>query len=282
MLITVIPVPYRNAESSHPALLTSSSSSRYGIRPKHTARYDMTDDMAQPTSRIPKEPLLVRIDKLTSDWFDESNPPKDFADIGLLVPHESLRREMISMLNSVNALSADNESTDHAWKILYLAEWFLDYFYDAVRSHHSNEESIYFPWIATRAALPRHDKISKSHQELIDSLQELKAVFHHIMKKKGIHCSDEIKRIKEKAPIFCQDMRGKANATNYRLLRVCLQSSHATVWFFYWENILWKKSGISLPCCVLTSQNRSTRPSHKKLASHHHCPKCDFSSLPFR
>ena len=63
---------------------------------------------------------------LTSDVYGENNPPKDWCDIGLLIPHEAIRREMTAMVKSVNAL--DEKSLDDSWRILYFCEWFIDVF----------------------------------------------------------------------------------------------------------------------------------------------------------
>ena len=62
---------------------------------------------------------------LTYHVYNENNPPKDWCDVGLLIPHEAIRREMTAMVKSVNAL--DEKSQDD-WRILYFCEWFIDVF----------------------------------------------------------------------------------------------------------------------------------------------------------
>eukprot|EP00339_Tiarina_fusa_P021224 CAMPEP_0117076858 /NCGR_PEP_ID=MMETSP0472-20121206/54177_1 /TAXON_ID=693140 ORGANISM="Tiarina fusus, Strain LIS" /NCGR_SAMPLE_ID=MMETSP0472 /ASSEMBLY_ACC=CAM_ASM_000603 /LENGTH=48 /DNA_ID= /DNA_START= /DNA_END= /DNA_ORIENTATION= len=39
-------------------------------------------------------------DKLTSQIFNTENPPKDWADVGLLIPHEPIRHQQQYMLKS--------------------------------------------------------------------------------------------------------------------------------------------------------------------------------------
>ena len=64
---------------------------------------------------------------LTSEVYGVDNPPKDWADIGLLIPHEAIRHEMTAMVASAKALKADGDASE-AWRVLYFAEWYVDIF----------------------------------------------------------------------------------------------------------------------------------------------------------
>lgn len=141
---------------------------------------------------------------MNSAVFGPENPPKDWADAGFLIPHEAIRHEMGKMLASVEALKDDYEKKE-SWKVLYFAEWFIEEFSKIIHDHHFNEETIYFPWVATKAELPEK-VLSKQHKDLTEVLDELKTICISIKKKKGMKCADEIQKIKEKIPSFVHDM----------------------------------------------------------------------------
>jgi hypothetical protein len=64
-------------------------------------------------------------DKLTSSVFGKDNPPKDWADISLLVPHETIRREEQAMLTSIDKLLELSKSKSvKSWQVLYFCEWY--------------------------------------------------------------------------------------------------------------------------------------------------------------
>lgn len=144
-------------------------------------------------------------DKLTSDVFSDDFPPMDWADVGLLIPHEAIRRQMTAMVDSVAALP-DDSTDDSAWKVTLFAEWYCDYFYDTVEEHHDAEEKIYFPWIKEKAEYPEKE-FSKSHEELVAAMTIIKDVCEKILNKKGSDCAEEITSLKEKIPAFNTDMR---------------------------------------------------------------------------
>eukprot|EP00563_Minutocellus_polymorphus_P018128 CAMPEP_0197726070 /NCGR_PEP_ID=MMETSP1434-20131217/13382_1 /TAXON_ID=265543 /ORGANISM="Minutocellus polymorphus, Strain CCMP3303" /LENGTH=300 /DNA_ID=CAMNT_0043311883 /DNA_START=31 /DNA_END=933 /DNA_ORIENTATION=+ len=147
-------------------------------------------------------------DKLTSDVFSDDFPPMDWADVGLLIPHEAIRRQMTAMAESVAALpdAATDDSDQTAWKATLFAEWYCDYFFDTVEEHHDAEEKIYFPWIKEKAAYPEKE-FSKSHEELFATLTTIKEVCEKILNKKGKDCAEEIASLKDKVPTFNTDMR---------------------------------------------------------------------------
>ena len=64
-------------------------------------------------------------EKLTSQVFGKTNPPKDWADISLLVPHETIRREEQAMLASIDKLLLLSKSKSvKSWQVLYFCEWY--------------------------------------------------------------------------------------------------------------------------------------------------------------
>lgn len=82
--------------------------------------------------------------------------------------HDAFRKDMALFSR---ALAAVNPSQD--WQLRNLAEYF-DIYAALVHEHHDNEESIFFPWIATRVALP--PKLSADHKTLVAWLVELEGL----------------------------------------------------------------------------------------------------------
>jgi hemerythrin-like domain-containing protein len=144
---------------------------------------------------------------LTSDVFGAENPPKDWCDISLLIPHEALRREMSAMERSIEALKADYDDEKDYWRSLYFAEWFVDFMAPIIHSHHENEEGIYFPWIATKAEIPEK-KMAKDHKALIELLDAIEKFCQAIIDKQGKKCGDEINKLKATVPPFYAEMKG--------------------------------------------------------------------------
>ena len=50
---------------------------------------------------------LFVLDQITSSLYGPDSPPKDWADISFLVPHEAIRREMAAMSKSITKLNDD-------------------------------------------------------------------------------------------------------------------------------------------------------------------------------
>lgn len=78
------------------------------------------------TNEEPRLPIIAT--KLTSDVFNEANPPTDWADMSLLVPHEAIRRQMTMMVRSVAAMPTD-PLVNELWKVYLFAKWYIDYFF---------------------------------------------------------------------------------------------------------------------------------------------------------
>lgn len=70
---------------------------------------------------------------LTSSVYNEMNPPKDWCDVGLLIPHEAIRRELAAMVENVAAMDKDYDDGTDFWRVLYFAEWFADVFFPAIQ-----------------------------------------------------------------------------------------------------------------------------------------------------
>jgi hypothetical protein len=149
------------------------------------------------------------LDKLTSEVFGVDNPIKDWADVGLLVPHECIRLEMQHMLTSVDSLNRSVEQkTILPWQALYFCEWFVDIFEPFIHQHHDAEEEIYFAWIQTKANIPGK-RFSKCHEQLIKQLDEIGAICGQVIQKKGENCEIEAENLWKKIHLFVPDMNSK-------------------------------------------------------------------------
>ena len=95
--------------------------------------------------------------------------PQEWYECSLLVPHEVIRdglAKMVSILESREELTTD--------EMKKFQTWYSSYFVVFVHEHHSTEEEIYFPWIATKAQLP--EKITADHKTLLKLMEEIKSV----------------------------------------------------------------------------------------------------------
>lgn len=143
--------------------------------------------------------------KLTSEVFNEENAPVDWADAGLLIPHEAIRRQMNMMVQSVNAMPDSPEDKD-AWKITLFSRWYIEFFYVFVHEHHDVEEHIYFPWIKTKASIPEKE-FGNSHEELMSAMGEIKKCCVSIIAMGGKGCRSHVATLKEIVPKFHVDMK---------------------------------------------------------------------------
>mmetsp|Transcript_1047 Transcript_1047/g.1822 ORF Transcript_1047/g.1822 Transcript_1047/m.1822 type:complete len:317 (-) Transcript_1047:150-1100(-) len=153
--------------------------------------------------RIDKSP--TNVDKLYSQVFNSENPPMDWADIGLLIPHEAICHEMTMMVQSANALP-DSPSDNEYWKAILFSKWYIDYLFVMIDEHHYNEEKIYFPWIKSKTEYPEK-KFSKDHETLVAEMHVMKVACETICKKGGKGCEKEIALLKTRIPTFEKDMR---------------------------------------------------------------------------
>jgi hemerythrin superfamily protein len=142
---------------------------------------------------------------LTSDVFNNENLPTDWADVGLLIPHEAIRRQMTMMCQSAAAMPR-SPGKDERWKITMFSSWFVDYFFVSVEEHHDAEEKIYFPWIKSKTEYP--EKVfSKSHEDLIAAMTVIKDACNEILQKEGNGCKDQVALLKKNVPEFETEMR---------------------------------------------------------------------------
>ena len=70
---------------------------------------------------------------LTSSVYNMKNPPKDWCDVSLLMPHEAIRMEMMAMKASVAALHEYYDDAKDGWRVLYFSQWYLDVFASLIR-----------------------------------------------------------------------------------------------------------------------------------------------------
>lgn len=151
-------------------------------------------------------PTLTYAENLTSSVYGKENPPKDWADISLLVPHECIRREEKAMLASVDMLR-DLVQTKSAksWQALYFCQWFTEVFVAFVHEHHDIEENLYFPWLQTKVVIPAK-QFAKGHKDLMTMLDELDGICKKVVGKQGIDCDKEVLKLHEKMHDFVVDM----------------------------------------------------------------------------
>lgn len=181
----------KQIDSSAPILIEDSGRSSLSLGPKLAS------------VRI-GEACPANVEKLTSEVFNEKNPPRDWADIGLLIPHEAIRRQMTMMVQSANAMP-DDPAEDELWKATLFARWYIDYLFISIEEHHDVEEKIYFPWIKTKTEYPEK-QFGKSHEELIETMSRMKDACIVICKGKGKGCTKEIAFLKTTIPTFVKDM----------------------------------------------------------------------------
>lgn len=148
---------------------------------------------------------LLNLDKLTSSVVTTENPPKDWADVSFLVPHEAIRREMTAMCKSIDKI---NEGGCALWQTVYFCEWFSDSFFHFIEEHHDNEELVYFPWVATKAELPEK-RLSKGHKDLMESMNSIRALCEKVIEKGGANANEELEIMKDKMHEVTAFMFGK-------------------------------------------------------------------------
>jgi len=163
----------------------------------------MNSSVVKPAPIV--QPALTFPDKLTSSVYGPDNPPKDWADVSFLVPHEGFRREVAAMLKSIDKLASGDDF--QPWQAVYFCEWYVDNFVPGVYDHHDNEEEIYFPWVATRAKLP--EKLSKGHEELVMYMNEIRDMCETVIAKEGSQdCKETIVELKGKMNSFATFFNG--------------------------------------------------------------------------
>lgn len=139
---------------------------------------------------------LFNLDRVTSPVISVKHPPKDWADVVMLVPHEAVRRECAAMAKSTDKLAANVAADEYQdWQGVLLAEWFVNHFYPVIHGHHDNEELIYFPWIMSKCTpeeAASNERMSKSHEEMMELMDDMKAQCQSITDKKGLDVKAEV------------------------------------------------------------------------------------------
>jgi hemerythrin-like domain-containing protein len=173
----------------------------------HLSPFTHSTKLRNPMNSHSAYAKRFKLDKLTSDVFGPENPPKDWADASLLVPHESLRREMQHMMDSSDKLvELAKFNSMQPWQAIYFCEWYLDVFQPFVKEHHEVEEELYFTWLKTRADIPEKH-LSKQHEELIEMLEEITYICRKIISKTGFQCKDEVEALRTKMHKFAMEMK---------------------------------------------------------------------------
>ena len=70
----------------------------------------------------------VQISKILSNAYSNEHLPQDWADMTFLVPHESIRRQIVALIRSVEALP-ETKNTDNSWKVVLFTKWFTEVFH---------------------------------------------------------------------------------------------------------------------------------------------------------
>lgn len=156
-----------------------------------------------------------RLDKLTSSVYGTDNPPKNFADAMMLLPHETIRREMDALQMSVKKLVSRIEDKSYqggqayqSWQAIYFCEWYIDIFEPFVHLHHDFEEDVFFPWLAEKADVPSK-RYSQSHAELIAMMEGIGVTCATIVNEKGENCEVDIRDLAQQIDEFVPEMKGE-------------------------------------------------------------------------
>ncbi len=97
--------------------------------------------------------------------------PQTWYQCSLLYPHEVIRDGLTRMVKTLEKIGQLDENLTNK-RILKIKKWYQNYFYPFVYHHHHTEESIYFPWLETKAKLP--EKLTSNHETLTQLLDEIK------------------------------------------------------------------------------------------------------------
>lgn len=118
-----------------------------------------------------------------------------YAEAGLLVPHEALRREFIRGENAFKSF----DLLTHPWKIHCFNEWYQKFFLPTIKEHHDLEEKIFFPFFLKLGSVTPH-KQSEDHKEILIRVSSIsllsKELVGLIMEKEKITENTELIREK--------------------------------------------------------------------------------------
>ena len=146
----------------------------------------MADEVANVAEEVPKvaEDIVIPRNleirqqpdgRLITSWV--TNDPKDWWTVGLLIPHEAIRYDLIKALNHIKSPNFPGTVADKAWRVEHFFKWYSEFYYVFVHHHHDIEESIYFPWALSKIPAEHHNIIKENtvdHVSLIEKMEELK------------------------------------------------------------------------------------------------------------
>jgi len=123
------------------------------------------------------------------------NGATSWADIGILIPHEPIRRDLLRM-QSVTDAKVFRPVT--ATKVKQFFTWYEEHFYYVVHHHHDIEEKIYFPWMKTKAKLPpEFDDDHKALLAMMDDIRNMHGKFTEELKR-GEGAADALNALTDK------------------------------------------------------------------------------------
>jgi len=158
----------------------------------------MSEDKKEHKAEFKGE-FTSRVFKSAENWYD----------IGLLVPHETLRMAQNDMLDVTQPQHFNVDK--HPWKYQQFFRWFNEYFYTFIHHHHHNEEAIYIPWMKTKVKdFP--PKITADHKQLIELLDVVKGT-----EKEFVSAGTDGQKLLAAAELLRQRLNDLFNHTNDHL-----------------------------------------------------------------
>mmetsp|Transcript_15202 Transcript_15202/g.16487 ORF Transcript_15202/g.16487 Transcript_15202/m.16487 type:complete len:285 (+) Transcript_15202:100-954(+) len=99
-----------------------------------------------------------------------------FHEKSLLIPHETLRREMIYGQKALEHY----DPTSHPWKALCFHTWLMEFLFPAIHGHHELEENVFFDYYK-KLGVTFPDKQTDDHKTLMASLRQITDVSRRIL-----------------------------------------------------------------------------------------------------
>lgn len=148
-----------------------------------------------------------------------------YNQMGLLIPHEALRREMIRCKAALEKLDV----SANPWQALYIKIWFKEFFVMSVHEHHDIEETILTPEMHKLGVeVPEH--LHGAHKSLLESLQQLEKLADELL--------SLVKLGSEKALLTEKSTE----------LKTCYNDMHAHMFeHFHAEEVFWCEAILKVP-----------------------------------
>jgi len=115
---------------------------------------------------------------------------KEWYDRGLLMPHETIRRLTMQMIDGTNETNFDLDK--NPWKAQVFVDWFK-FYYSFVHFHHDIEETIYFPWVDERVKIP--EILRSEHSHLMYMLNQIKKLSEEVALKLSLEKAREMNKL---------------------------------------------------------------------------------------